>query len=130
MRLAGTVTAVLLCVAGAAQFYSTESAFQEQHRDQFLISSQEANFAPLAAMVQRGPVGYITDAQPGSGADGSLFLSAQYWMAPRLLVKGTNSEFVVGNFGKPADFAAIGRTHGLRLVRDFGDGLVLYQRVP
>jgi hypothetical protein len=130
MRLAGIVAAVLLCIGGAVQFYSSESAFQDQHRDQFLISSQAATYAPLVAGQLHGQVGYITDAQPGSEADASLFLSAQYLMAPVLLVKGTNSGFVIGNFGKPAEFAAIGRSHGLRLVRDFGDGLVLYQRLP
>jgi hypothetical protein len=51
-------------------------------------------------------------------------------MAPALLVKGDHSGFVIGNFSKPADFEAIGRTRGFHLVRDFGDGLVLYQRLP
>jgi hypothetical protein len=45
-------------------------------------------------------------------------------------MKGTSSKFVIGSFGKPADFAGIGCTHGLRLERDFGDGRVVYQRMP
>src|SRR5215472_8475648 len=113
MRPAGIVAAVLLCIGGALQFFSAESDFQEHHRDQFLISSQAATYAPLVAEHLQGPVGYITDAEPGSNADASLFLSAQYLMAPVLLVKGTNSGFVIGNFSKPADFEAIGRSQGL-----------------
>jgi hypothetical protein len=129
MRLAGIAAAVLLCIGGALQFYNAESDFQDHHRDQFLISSQAATYAPMVGHLN-GPVGYITDAQPGTEADASLFLSAQYLMAPVLLVKGENSGFVIGNFGKPADFEAIGRARGLRVAHDYGDGLILYQRLP
>jgi hypothetical protein len=126
---AGLLVAVLLGIAGALQSYRAESDYQEAHRDRYLISAQSPTFAPLVAMVPvDAEVGYLTDAQPGSDADASLFLSAQYLMAPRILARDTAHDWVLGNFGKPADFAAAGAARGLRLERDFGDGLVLFRR--
>jgi hypothetical protein len=49
-------------------------------------------------------------------------------LAPRLLEKTTNHQQVLGNFTRPADFAAIGRQYGLSLQHDFGNGVVLYRR--
>jgi hypothetical protein len=126
---AGVLLAVLLSVAGALESYRAESDYQEAHRDRYLVSAQSPTFAPLLAMVPvDAEVGYLTDAQPGSDADASLFLSAQYLMAPRILARDTAHDWVLGNFGKPADFAAIGAARGLRLERDFGDGLVLFRK--
>lgn len=56
-----------------------------------------------------------------------MFLAAQYTLAPRLLDKKINYQQVLGNFTRPADFAAIGRQYGLTLQRDFGPGVVLYR---
>ena len=71
-------------------------------------------------------LGYLTDAAPGSEVSDSMFLAAQYTLAPRLLDKKTNYRQVLGNFTRPADFAAIGRQYGLSLQRDFGNGVVLF----
>jgi hypothetical protein len=130
MRLtAGIAIATLLCIGGSLAFYSRESEFQERNRDQFLISAQERTYAPLAAMLPAdAEVGYLSDAEPGSAAASSLFLSAQYLLAPRLLVNSPDRPWVIGNFGRPGDFAAMGRARGLRLERDFGDGLILYRK--
>jgi hypothetical protein len=35
---------------------------------------------------------------------------------------------VLGNFTRPADFAAAGRSQGLRQQQDFGNGVVLFRR--
>jgi hypothetical protein len=35
---------------------------------------------------------------------------------------------VVGDFSRPMDLASFAQTHGLHVVRDFGDGIVLFQR--
>jgi hypothetical protein len=36
-------------------------------------------------------------------------------------------EWVVGDFSKPLDVVAFGKQRGLTLVRDFGNGAVLYR---
>lgn len=125
----GTAIATLLCLGGSLRFYGSESAFQERNRDQFLVAAQAPVYTSLSALIPpNAEVGYLTDAQPGTAADSQLFLSAQYLLAPRLLINSPERPWVLGNFGRPADFAAIGLAHGLRLQQDFGDGLVLFRR--
>lgn len=75
-----------------------------------------------------GVVGYLGDPEPtGTGALQHFrrYLLAQYSLAPLLVLEDTEPEFVVGNFYP-------GRTPapppGFRVARDFGDGLMLFQR--
>jgi hypothetical protein len=126
---AGIVTASLLCLWGALEHYQAEAAYQAQFRDPYMISAQFTRFEPLLAAVPAGTeLGYLTDAAPGSVADPSMLLSAQYVLAPRLVAKGSAHEWVVGNFTRPGDFAGVGRSNGLRLVQDFGNGVVLFRK--
>lgn len=127
--VAGIVAASLLCLWGALEHYQADAAYQEQSRDPFMISAQFTRFGALLAAVPAGAeMGYLTDAAPGSVADTSMLLSAQYVLAPRLVARGTAHEWVVGNFTRPGDFAAVGRSNGLRLVQDFGNGVVLFRK--
>jgi hypothetical protein len=127
---AGIVIAVLLCLWGSLASYGRESDFQQQNRDPYLVSAQFTRFAGTLSSIPEGAqIGYITDAAPGSGADTGMFLSAQYVLAPRLLKRGAAQELVLGNFSHPADFASIGRSQGLRLQQDFGEGVVLFRKV-
>ena len=125
----GIVVAPLLCLWGALENYQAEAAYQEQFHDPYMISAQFTRFEPLlAAVPTRAEMGYLTDAPPGSVADTSMLLSAQYVLAPRLVARGVAHEWVVGNFTRPGDFAAVGRSNGLRLEQDFGNGVVLFRR--
>jgi hypothetical protein len=100
------------------------------------VSAYERRFAELRTMLPpRGVVGYLghpepTGATPRDSNAAALlhfrrYLLAQYTLSPLLLIESTEPEFVVGNFdpgtGRPT-------TVGLRVVRDFGDGLVLLRR--
>jgi hypothetical protein len=52
-----------------------------------------------------------------------------YALAPRLMTRSADGpEWVVGNFSHPLDYAAAGRQHQLELVKDFGNGIVLFRR--
>ena len=80
------------------------------------------------ALPDSGVVGYLGDPEPtGTGALQHFrrYLLAQYSLAPLLVLEDTEPEFVVGNFYP-------GRTPapppGFRVARDFGDGLMLFQR--
>jgi hypothetical protein len=79
-------------------------------------------------------VGYVGSPEPTARtpkeADSAALLHfrrhllAQYTLAPVLLIEGTASELVVGNF----DGGTPPAPPGLSMVRDFGDGLVLFRR--
>jgi hypothetical protein len=98
------------------------------------ISAYEHRFQELRTVLpQSGVVGYwghpeLTTALPGQGLAHlhfQRFLLTQYALAPVLLIEGTEPEFVVGNF----DPGAVPPSpQGLRLVRDFGNGVVLFRR--
>ena len=54
----------------------------------------------------------------------------QYTLAPRLVTNQNVNpapEWVIGDFSKPLDVVQFGKAHGLTLVRDFGNGAVLYR---
>jgi hypothetical protein len=100
------------------------------------ISAYERRFHDLrSALPDRGMVGYIgypepTGATPSDSNAAALLhfrrlLLAQYALAPIILVQNTEPELLVGNFIPGAVPPA---PHGFSLVRDFGDGLVLFRR--
>ncbi len=127
--IAGVAAAAALCLWGALETYAFETAYQEQNRDPYMIAAQVSRLAPVAAAVPEDAVmGYLTDLPDGSVAASAMLMGAQYVLAPRLLARGTNGEWVLGNFTRPADFAALGRSRGLALQQDFGNGAVLFRR--
>ena len=126
--MAGAVILPLLCVWGAWESYGAESAYQQQYRDPYLIAAQSTRFAPFVPSVpDNAELGYLTDLAPGV-TDWAMFLGAQYALAPRLLERGVAHPWVLGNFTRPADFAAFGQAHGLKLQQDFGNGVVLFRK--
>jgi len=125
--------AVLLAAAlslwGAIQYRDIETTYQRQSPDPYRLVDQDARFEALLAAVPAGAIlGYLTDLAPDDNLGYAMFLAAQYNLAPRQLHKGTAGELVLGNFTRPGDFAAVGRQHGLRMERDFGNGVVLFRR--
>jgi len=81
----------------------------------------DLRFAQLkAALPQRGVVGYVGDA--GESGIASYYLS-QYALAPLVLDRSLNHPFVVGNFPSNPPAASV---ENLRLVKDFGDGVLLF----
>jgi len=127
------MTAVFVAAAlslwGAVQYQRAESVFQRTSPDPFRIADQEARFAKFRAAVPvDATLGYLTDVVPEDSRAAPMFLAAQYDLAPRLLQKSTAYDLVLGNFMRPADFAALGRQHGLRIERNFGNSVVLFRR--
>ena len=100
------------------------------------ISAYERRFQELRSVLPaRGVVGYLghpepTGATPREADAAALlhfrrYLLAQYALAPVLLIESSGPELVVGNFDPAALPPA---PAGLRVVRDFGNGLVLFRR--
>ena len=130
---AGVLVAAVLALWGVLEYFGFEGTYQEQYRDPYQIAAQSVRLEDFReAVAADGVLGYLTDADSGSVVSDSMFLAAQYTLAPRLLAKETNDkktnyQQVLGNFTHPGDFAAIGRQYGLSLQRDFGNGVVLYR---
>jgi hypothetical protein len=100
------------------------------------ITAYESRFRLLrSALPARGVVGYLghpepTGATPRDSNAAALlhfrrYLLAQYSLAPVLLIESTDHELVVGNFDPGNSPPA---PPGFRLVRDFGNGVVLFRR--
>lgn len=81
----------------------------------------DQRFAGLkAALPQRGVIGYVGD----SGESGiPAYYLAQYALAPLVLDRSPNHPLVVGNFASRSAAAAFEKLH---LVKDFGDGVLLF----
>jgi hypothetical protein len=121
--------AILVALPGLAVRSKLDSDPQLAASDPYMVNLQPDRLAGiLAAVPSNAVMGYVTDLAPASTAYLATFNSARFALAPRLLVFGADQPFVLGNFSRPADFAAFGREKGLELVQDFGNGAVLFRR--
>ncbi len=120
--------AVAIALWCAIENYQLESITVQS--DPYKASEQADRLAGAIGMLPRnGVVGYVSDI---SGSDPALamFNTSLYALAPRMLVEGTDREFVLGNFTKPQDYEAFAREHHLVLLRDFGGGIVVFRGTP
>jgi hypothetical protein len=122
--------ALVLAYAGVSMLRCLHRA-SEWPSGQDKISAYQRRLEVLRpALPTRGVVGYLGDPDPNE--EGALehfrrYILAQYSLAPLLVVENLEPELVVGNFYPGTTPAA---PPGFRIVRNFGDGLVLFRRVP
>jgi hypothetical protein len=135
-RMALALVLLYALASGVAWVKVTASARGRPATDE--ISAYESRFQELrTALPASGVVGYLGHPDPGGPTPGERdaasllhfkrYLLAQYALAPVVLIESTESEFVVGNFDPGAVPSA---PAGFRIVRDFGQGLVLFRRSP
>jgi hypothetical protein len=134
MRLRIALLVLLLYVGASVLGWLNRAAEPAPGPGQDEVSLYERRFQELRTVLpEGGVVGYqghpdLTTALPGQGLAHlhvRQFLLTQYALAPVLLIEGTEPEFVVGNF----DPGAVPLPpQGLRVVRDFGNGVVLFRR--
>ena len=129
--------ALVLLYAGASTVrWVQHGAHWPARASQDDISANDRRFAALRPLLPaHGLVGYLSDLKPtgATPVDSNAaalnhfrrYLLAQYALAPALLIEGTEPELVVGNFDSGTAPTA---PAGLRVVREFGDGLVLFRR--
>ncbi len=123
--IAGLSVSAILSLYGALEFYGEQREQNRIQPDPYKLIDQERRFAPVREIVPADAlVGYVSDL----GTDSTLLLTAQYALAPRLIVKNPTSDWVIGNFARRQDFAAFARGHGLILVKEFPDGVILFRR--
>lgn len=124
---AALIAAALLAVWGAIENFQLENA--SNIRDPYMVEAQVDRLAGVVQMVKPDAiVGYVSDMHDGSTVAQAMFNATRYALAPRLLVDATDRDVVVGSFAKPADYAALAAEHGLRVERDFGNGVVLFRK--
>lgn len=128
--LAGISVVIALSLLAVFHAYQTAGLYSTWH-DPFLVNRQPERLADAARMLPpRAVVGYLSDLGFETTSGSAAYFGAQYALAPRLLtfrLDLANPEWVLGNFGRFQNFAALGAAHNLTLVRDFGNGVVLYR---
>jgi len=116
LLVGSALLANLVNVANLWSVHPAPNSFMARHDQQFELLRD--------ALPKRGTVGYLTDAANGTDQQIRL-LQAQFALAPLILVSGANQTLVIGEFLDPAA-AAKARDPKLTVVRDLGDGLVLF----
>ncbi len=96
-----TLALGLVALYTSADLYQLSAAANREPQDPYLAGMQDARFGALAAAVPTGAtLGYVSDLGPETTAGGAMYFTAQYALAPRLLVRleKTSAVQVVGNF--------------------------------
>jgi len=131
---AAIVMVPALAIAAALNFYRTAEEkrlrYHAARESQYIAAGPERFRGVNAIVPAEAEVGYLSDLAT-SNSDGELwFDGAQYALAPRLVVPYESvqrKDWILGNFSKPVDLAQIERENHLKLVRDFGSGVVLFR---
>ncbi len=129
---AGIGLAGLLCAISVLAFYEKYAAEQQGKPDPWAIARQQKRFAALKAELPADSVlGYYSDVAFTDARSTVAFFAVLYTLAPNLVVDGSANpqpEIVVGNLSKSIDFEQLEREQGLKLVKDYGAGVVLLRR--
>jgi len=129
--LAACAAVALLALWSTVSFRAASEELAGPNADVYKIGEQAARFQELAsALPSTGMVGYVSDAPAGQTLAAVLYGGAQYTLAPRLVTDQSVKpapEWVIGDFSKPLDVVQFGKNRGLTLVKDFGNGAVLYR---
>ena len=127
---AGLGGVALLSIAAAAQAYRSADAYARAYQDPYEINAQPQRLREAVPYLpENAPVGYLSDVSFEVTLGSAAYFGVMYALAPRLMTRSADGpEWVVGNFSHPLDYAAAGRQHQLELVKDFGNGIVLFRR--
>ncbi len=92
---------------------------------------QDQRLQQLREMLPKaGQVGYVSDAPPFDSVKYpevvTKYYMTQYALAPLVVSPGAEGEFIIGNFHNTSLVA--NQTAGLKLVKDFGGGLMLLRK--
>ena len=122
------VGAVVLLVGSAllSNFAHLKHLWRDDPPPNDFMTGRDQRFELLRdALPKRGTVGYVTDAPTWEEGEARI-MRAQFALAPLILVSDANQALVVGEFSDPA--AASNRDPKLTVVRDLGDGLLVFAR--
>ena len=127
---AGIGGIVLLCILTAFQSYRSAGADARAYQDPYMVNAQPERLREaIPYLPEHAALGYLSDLSFDAVNGSAAYFSVMYALAPRLLTRSADShEWVVGNFSHPLDYASAGTAHHLDLVKDFGNGIVLFRR--
>jgi hypothetical protein len=127
--VAACLAIALFSLGTIPQFWSA-SANLTQPTDPWGIAARHSRFAAMAAKLgQVKTLGFITSEADAATSE-ALYYDAAYELAPRFVLLNHNapSEFIAGNFPAPVDPRLVAQANGIRIVEDFGGGVVLFRR--
>lgn len=132
-RVSAAATAVaILALWASSDSYLVSRNLSDQRPDAYGATKAHLRFAPaLPLLPPAGEVTYLSDLKLNDGSGNLPFLTAQNALAPRLLtVPGSRAttEYAIGQFSRPLDYAEFGSLHGFAFLQDLGNGVVLYRR--
>ena len=131
LRLAMTLAALTLLVGSALQtnIVNLVHLYRVIPAPEDFMARHDQRFEPLRdALPKRGIVGYMSDA-PNEYEHELRRSLAQYSLAPLIVQAGTTQPLIVAEFTDPAAVVR-GRELQLTVLRDFGNGLILFARGP
>lgn len=115
------------CVPMARANLQLWSRLRQRHRDAPDVSWDRFYAELVPYLPTRGRVGLVQAAAVGSTAQQRQRYFLQYALAPRLVMPGTDEEFVIA-YGPPESQASLVDHAKFRLVRLFEDEFALYRR--
>jgi hypothetical protein len=122
----------LLCLTASLDFLEVMTANYRERPDPWGVAQQEERLAALRAELGAPAViGYYSDVPFARNAGQAVFFSALYTMAPHLLAAERVSprpEMVLGNFHERPDLVLLEQQHGLKLLKDYGRGVMLFRQ--
>ena len=132
MREAAGIAAVAALALAGALDYAQFLAEYSRSGDRSGMVAQEARFRDaIVTLPPGGIVGYVSDVPPGEAQGQAMLGAAQYALAPRLLVPlkpAGNPDYAAGGFARPDGAARAATEHGLSVVADYGNGVVVFRK--
>jgi hypothetical protein len=112
-------------------FKALQKGIQRYNRNEIdQITIYERRFIELKEYLQNHlVVGYISDYDDNSTEDGLSYTMTQYVLAPIILVRGIKRNFIIGSFHSTKPNIKAYEKENLALIRDFGDGVILLERM-
>jgi len=112
-------------------FKVLQKGIQRYNRNEIdQITIYERRFIELKEYLQNHlVVGYISDYDDNSTEDGLSYTMTQYVLAPIILVRGIKRNFIIGNFHSTKPNIKAYEKENLAFIRDFGDGVILLERM-
>ncbi len=122
----------LLCLTASLDFLEVMTANYREHPDPWGVAQQEERLGALRAELGAPAViGYYSDVPFRRDNNQAIFFSALYTVAPHLLAPDRVSpqpELVLGNFHERPDLAGLEQQHGLKLLKNYGRGVMLFRQ--
>ena len=127
---AGTGGIILLSIVVAFQSYRAADSYARAYQDPYMINAQPERLRDaIPYLANQAEVGYLSDISFEVTSGSAAYFGVMYALAPRLVTRSADrQEWVVGNFSHPQDYAAAGAAHHLEVVKDFGNGIVVFRR--